>query len=474
MLGELALALTLTAGAPSVAKAQELANANNWEELYLAFASAPVKGYSAGDKKKLSGLLAKGCNALELPDPAMAIGLGEKAVELEPTADALLCVGKVGPKVEQNSAAEEALKKGLAKFPKDGRFGLQLGKQLLGENDVQGALAALEKVPKKSDEASEAESLKKKARALQGDGPATRAAAERAAIEPVDTLGGSSGKGGKSGGKTVIVAPTEGEGEAGGSRAPGPNGLGSSYESSVDGEGRRIRANQHFRFRYFNGKRDFGQRADYEGRVQQALELSREASRRVLGESRESPTDVILYSKEEFVMHHGSAMARAVAGFYSENAIRMNDSAEINPQTQAVLVHEYTHAVIDEAASFHTHPNVPIWVNEGLASWVEWRYQGQDGPPVGYTTALKGLAKQGGLPKLKDLENQALINTGNPALAYAFSGCTVRFLVKRKSEGEVMSMIRSIGKGMPWPAALQKHFDVTPERLQEQMESELR
>src|SRR6185436_2190694 len=104
----------------------------------------------------------------------------------------------------------------------------------------------------------------------------------------------------------------------------------SSYESGVDEEGRRTRGNQYFRFRYFNGQRDFGQRADYEGRVQSALEEARQASNRLLGQARQSPTDVILYSKAEFVMHHGAQAARAIAGFYSENAIRMNDSAEIN------------------------------------------------------------------------------------------------------------------------------------------------
>ena len=52
-----------------------------------------------------------------------------------------------------------------------------------------------------------------------------------------------------------------------------------------------------------------------------------------------SPTDVILYSKSEFIMHHGAQAARSVAGFYSDNAIRMNDSAEINPHNQTVLVH---------------------------------------------------------------------------------------------------------------------------------------
>src|SRR6185369_16848173 len=96
----LVLTLVLAAAPPPASKAVELSNKGQWEELYLAFAAVPAKGYSDADKKKLAAALAKGCEALEPTDAAMAIGLGEKAIEMEPVADALLCVGKVGPKVE--------------------------------------------------------------------------------------------------------------------------------------------------------------------------------------------------------------------------------------------------------------------------------------------------------------------------------------------------------------------------------------
>jgi tetratricopeptide (TPR) repeat protein len=466
---QLALALVLTAP-PPVGKALDLAKAGSWEELYLGYAAAPAKDYPAADRKKLGEALGKGCVALAGSDAVMAFGLGEKAVEMEGSADALLCVGQLGPKVEQNSAAEAALKQGLSKFPNDGRFGLALGKQLLAENDAPGALAALEKVPKKSKEAGEAEALKKKAKALASEGASARAEADRdaRAVERNEQSAGSGapppGKGGK-----VVSVGSVGVGPSGGPST----GLGSSYESSTDGEGRRIRANQHFRFRYFNGQRDFGQRADYEGRVQAALESARETSNKILGSSRQSATDVILYSREEFQMHHGASMARAVAGFYSENAIRMNDSAEINPRNQATLVHEYTHAVIDEAASFNARA-VPIWMNEGLAEWVEWRFQGHDGPPAAEAAQLRALVKAGQLPQLKNLESQALINTGDPGAAYATSACAIRILVKIKGESEVMAMIRDAGKGTPWKKALEDRFGLTAERLQERLDDDLK
>ncbi len=354
-----ALPLLLLLGAPPKAeKADSLAKARQWEELYLAFAAADPKGYSGAEQKSVGKALQKGCDALLKSDAVMAYSLGEKAAQFDPTADALLCLGRSGSRTDQKTAAEQALKQGEAGYPSDARFPLELGKLALSEKDGRTAVAALERVPKKSKEAKEADGLLKQARAIKGDQDSAREEANAQARD---------------------LRKQEEAAASGEKRAPPPQAMAGnpakhrvdttdslSYESAVDSEGRRVRQNAHFRFRYFNGQKDFGQRADYEGSVQAALEEARNASHRIIGQTRESATDVILYSKAEFEMHHGKGMAQAIAGFYSDNAIRMNDSAEINDHNQAVLVHEYTHAVIDEMSGFHDE-RVPIWVNEGLA-----------------------------------------------------------------------------------------------------------
>jgi hypothetical protein len=247
----------------------------------------------------------------------------------------------------------------------------------------------------------------------------------------------------------------------------------SSYESGVDGEGRRTRSNAHFRFRYFNAQRDFGQRADYEGRVQGALEEAHDASARLLGTSRESATDVILYSKEEFRMHHGQQMAAAVAGFYSENAIRMNDSAEINPHNQAVLVHEYTHAVLDEVAHFHDE-RVPIWLNEGLATWVEWRYLGFDGPPPLVQKEIQGAALQKRLPGLKEMAKTALVNQDNPRLRYDVSGAAVHLLLKDGGSPNLLGLFSDCGGGAAFDAVFEKRYGKTVAEFEEKLADELK
>jgi hypothetical protein len=234
-----------------------------------------------------------------------------------------------------------------------------------------------------------------------------------------------------------------------------------------------VRANQYFRFRYFSAKRDFGQRADYEGSVQAALDEARRASDRLLGVARSTPTDVILYSRSEFELHHGAQAARAIAGFYSASAIRMNDSAEINQQNQAVLVHEYVHAVMDELTGFRDG-SVPVWLNEGLAEYTKWLYEGHETPPLGQARAIKQLALNDQVPPLSNMSRGPLIGMSNPALAYALSAMAVKVLVNKRGVGEVVSLIRDCGRGMDFGTALSQHFGQSGEDFDREVVNELK
>jgi hypothetical protein len=439
----------IVAAAPSAAKAEGFVSAKQWEELYLGFAAAQPAEYAAAERRRISAALVKGCAALEEDDAVMAYSLGEKAVAFDPSAAALVCVGRAGTRTEQKSAAEAALKKGRSAFPNDPRFLLELGRLALSENDADAAAVALAAVPKNSAQGNEAQALLKRARALQHEEKSAKG-----------TL-------------SAMTRELQRKQDAAAGGEPGHTGASTSYESSVDGEGRRLRANSHFRFRYFNGQRDFGQRADYEGKVQAALEEARQAAQRLLGQARESPIDVILYSKAEFTMHHGAQAAQAIAGFYSESAIRMNDSAEITPHNQATLVHEYVHAVVDEVSGFHDE-RLPTWINEGLAEWTEWGYSGNDDGPVQVRKGLANAASNGGLPTLQEMSHGMLAQQANPALRYAFSATTVGVMMQTGGPGNFLGMIREVGEGQSFIAVLQKRYGRDLSRLQEDVESELK
>jgi tetratricopeptide (TPR) repeat protein len=444
-----ALTLWLSA-APTAADATRLAKSHSWEELYLAWAAVDAKGYRKKDAAAIGKALAQGCAALLGEDAVMAYALGEKGAAFSPSAEGLYCLGLAARHLEQRDAAERAFRDGMKRYPKDGRFPLEVGRLLLEEGDAAGATAVLRAVPPKAKEAKEAQALL--AGALE---PKAEAKAGAAVSSPAP-MGEVPGP--------VNRSPSR--------PPPSTSASGLGYESSIDGEGRRVRQNSYFRFLYFNAQRDFGQRADYEGRVQAALEEARTAARRLMGVAREQPVDVILYSREEFRLHHGPQAAAAIAGFYAEHAIRMNDSAEITPRTQATLVHEYVHAVVDELAAFNPSA-LPTWLHEGIASYVEWRYQGQDRPLLVQAKALGALARQKQLPSVKGMSRGPLIGMSNPSVAYALAGCAVRWMVQKAGMAAVIEVIRDAGQGTPFEQAFERHMGKDLSHLDEELQSEL-
>jgi len=445
----------LLAAAPSPQQAQKLAQGKAWEDLYLAYSAADPKGYSEADRKAIAGPLLKGCEALVANDAVMAYSLGERSVAFEESAGGLRCLARAALASDQRGTAEEALRKGLANYPKEGAFGLELGKLLVGDKDGTGAIAALEKVPPRSPQAAEAKKLLQKARSLSAEESQARAEAEKLERR---LNGGEAPSGGKT---KPAVAQDEGDTR--------PASL--TYESGVGEDGMRTRSNRRFVMKYFNNNRDFGQRAEYEGRVVAALEEAYEHTRGILGEAREGPVDVILYTREEFRTHQGASLARSAAGLYSEGAIRINGGAELTEQTKATLVHEYVHAAVDELCG--GGHRVPTWLNEGLAEYIEWRYLGGDGPPLVVGNALRGAARSGRLPSLSGLSQGMLIQTADPGLAYATSAVAVRELMRRGGAPRLLTLLREVGAGTPFEQALQSNYGMDVAKLDEELKAAL-
>ncbi|HEX4621925.1 MAG TPA: hypothetical protein VH208_10200 [Myxococcaceae bacterium] len=454
----LALALVAAAPGPSVEKAHALVSQKAWEDLYLAFAAADPKGYDEKDRITLGAELARGCGALLGRDAVMAFSLGERASAFAPSAAGLLCAGRAAKATDQRGAAEQTFRSGLATFPDEGAFGLELGKFLLEDKDGAGAAVALEKVPKRARQYKEAQKLLKTARSSQMEDSAAR--------KQVQTIESKIDKG-ESTASVAALTP--------GTPVP-PGGAGKrtgslTYESGVGPDGMRTRGNSRFLIKYFNHDRDFGQRADYEGKVVGALDEAYAASKQILGVAREAPCDVILYSREEFGAHFSAAAAHRVAGLYAMSAIRMNDAVDISAQSKATLVHEYVHAVVDDQVGGQSG-RLPHWLNEGLAEYVEWRYMGED--PPGYIEAmLVGAAKGKHVPSLAMMDRGAPINEGNPAVAYGFSTMAVETLLKNGGVDNLLGLIHEVGRGAPFEPTLVQRYGKTVAQLQEMVTEDL-
>jgi hypothetical protein len=444
----LLLSALLSAAPPTPAQAQKLAAQGNWDELYLAWAAVKPKTHSPAERRTIATALLQGCEALAGSDAVMAYSLAERAVNFMETVPGLRCLVRTALVTEQRGAAEEALRQGLEHFPKQGYFGLELGRLLLEDKDPQGALAVLRRVPSRAPEAPQARALMQKALAAANEENTARAQL------------------------LSIERRFSGEAEAPPSRPASTSGL--AFASSVGEDGMRTRANSRFIVKYFNNARDFGQRAEYEGRIVAALDEARTHTRQVLGEAREAPVDVVLYTREEFRTHQGAALARMVAGLYSAGAIRINDAAELTQQTKATLVHEYVHALVDELVrAAEGGQRVPIWLNEGLAEYVEWRYLGSDKPPHGLATRMRAAAQSGQLPSLSEMSGGALIQQRDPAVAYGTSAVAVRELLSNGGPGRLLELIREVGQGTPFEEALQQRYGRGVPELEEAVQAAL-
>ncbi len=445
------LALSLSAS-PTLQQARAHAAAKAWEELYFDWSAVKVDAVPAPDRPPLAGLMLDGARALAPTDAVMAWSLAELSCKLHPTPGGLLQLARLARATQQATAAEEALRKGVEQFPGDAELLLELGTQLVQEQDHKRAVTVLEKVPPKSPRAAEARALLGKAKAALKE--------EAAALKEADALERRLLTGTPAGtaGGTAAQAGTG----AAGSTAPASL----SYESSEGPGGMRVRQNARFRFRYFSAGRDFGQRADYEGHIQAAMDEAWGASQRILGAVRKAPLDVILYSREEFALHQGAAAAQTEAGHYTQGAIRMNDSAAITPKVKATLVHEYVHAVTDELVG---NERLPRWFAEGVAEWVEFRYLGGDGAPLHVAARIRSAASQGALPTLEQMTDRPPIHAPDPGAAYGFCALAVRELSQRGGFPALLRLMEDVRGGTPFDEALQQRFDRTSATLDEEV-----
>ncbi|MFY1830441.1 peptidase MA family metallohydrolase [Myxococcus fulvus] len=450
-------------------KAKELSGQKAWEELYLAFSSGDATTVPSEQRAGVSGALVKGCQALLKDDAVMAYSLGERAAVFEESAPALRCLASAARKTEQRAAAEATLVKGVTLFPKDGGFPLELGKLLLEEQDSAGAQAALEKVPPRTREAAEAKKLLQQARQQTLQEDSARAEATRisqrlgnsATTRPVSARAGE---------EAAVVSLETRPGMT--VRTPRVG-----FESGVNSLGMRVRANSRFVITYFNNDRDFAQRADYEGRIVEILETAHHFTQKVLGETREKPVTIVLYTSAEFRTVFGDKVANTVAGRYFNNAIHINNAAEMTSQTKATIVHEYVHAVMAEICGGGNMDTafLPMWFNEGVAMFVEWKYLDVPGPTPEMMERMQSILAMPDvhLVKLRTMTKIAPIKMGDAEMAYDISGLAVQELMRREGAYRLMTLTRDVcrGRGQPsFDKALMTHYGMTLDDLDKEVE----
>lgn len=429
--------LFLLAAAPTPKTAVHLQRTRQWDELYLAFAAQKPDTFPAADRSRIGSALQEGCKALLGSDPVLAYSLGDKALAFRETAEALLCVGQSAYKTEQPAAAEKALRLGLARFPNNGGFALELGRQRLNEGDAQGAISALEGVVAAAPEHSAAQALLVRARKV--------AAGE--------------------------VVPPE-------AANPKENAAGQPKPGASTG------LDQRFVLKYANDAHAIGERPEFEAKLVDSLAEAARSIRAVLGNTRVQPLEVLLYRKSD---RHGvpaGVVMRARPGFfpvmgtvYRQSALHVDDGLPLIQAQKEQILREYLKAVIDERAHGHAE-RVPEWMKQGLSKYVLWHLAGTDGPSSSESRErLKSAARDHKLASLKlstrgpETYYPPGIPSGEPnASEY---GIAMRLIVGQLGTDRLFSLFSTMGGGAKALDALEAALGHPVSELESDVQAEI-
>lgn len=126
--------------------------------------------------------------------------------------------------------------------------------------------------------------------------------------------------------------------------------------------------------------------------------------------------------------------------------------------------HELTHSFLHWLAGGHC----PTWLNEGLAQLMELRsaalYASRLGPLMANRKAIPFEALQYSFTRLSSFQAE---------IAYAESLAAAEYLRDRYGMNEIVTMLQSIGSGVPAESALRNStgmdYDVLQERIGEQL-----
>jgi tetratricopeptide (TPR) repeat protein len=176
------------------------------------------------------------------------------------------------------------------------------------------------------------------------------------------------------------------------------------------------------------------------------------------------PIAVILYTNQEFA---DITRAPSWAGAINDGRIRVpvQGLETMTPELSRVLKHELTHSFVQQKTRGHC----PVWLQEGIAQWMEGRRSGDA------AAALLAASGQKALPPLASLEGPWLSMPNDlAALAYAWSLATVEMIIETDGMTDLERLLDQLPSVPTTEAALRATLRSDYADLEEQTLSYLR
>ena len=223
-------------------------------------------------------------------------------------------------------------------------------------------------------------------------------------------------------------------------------------ESAAENEYREGESS-HFQLRYHGDATP-----DLARQVLHALEDHYNALEQALRISPREPIGVILYTREAF---RDVTDAPNWAGAINDGRIRIpvQGLSGVTPSLSRLLMHEVAHSFV----RVKTRDRAPVWLQEGIAQWMEGENSG-----VAAAT-LVAVYDRGGRIPLGDFEG-SILNRPQAVVdvAYAFSLAVVEYIVRTNSMRDIEQILDRISSGDSPEAAVRAVLRMDYSRLEEE------
>lgn len=165
------------------------------------------------------------------------------------------------------------------------------------------------------------------------------------------------------------------------------------------------------------------------------------------------PVTVVLYTDERF-RDIPQLPAWTAAAYDGRIRVPIRGALEDVEALDRVLGHEFVHAVVATLAG----RNVPVWLNEGLATALE---------PEGAESAEQLLAQTEARPRLQHLHGSFLkFDDDEAGVAYAMSTRAVRRLIDRTGTSAIVTLLRDLGRGDNFAGAFHRRVAMRYDEFQ--------
>ena len=156
------------------------------------------------------------------------------------------------------------------------------------------------------------------------------------------------------------------------------------------------------------------------------------------------PIGVVLYTQQAFA---DITRAPGWAGALNDGRIRLpvQGLTSVTPDLSRQLKHELTHSFLQQK----THGHCPVWLQEGLAQWMEGERSG------GFAPELTRVYAEQRFAPLSDLEGSWMRLQGDSVhYAYAWSLANVEYIEQSAGLGDIARILDLIAAGSSTEAAL--------------------